>query len=117
MKIYLCVGTLQNIYFNVKDSGYFDKCNISLLNMRKSLRQIFFFLFSLQTHQSISWGFGAHLGTQKLLHFFNFKIYIPAILSTFYWDFKIIVHKIFNSKTFLHNNVCKNTLLQSFQVR
>ena len=29
--MYICMGTLQNIYFNMKDSGHFDKCNSSTL--------------------------------------------------------------------------------------
>ena len=34
--MYICVGTLQNIYFNMKDSGHFDKCNFWFLYLRKS---------------------------------------------------------------------------------
>ena len=33
--MYICVGTLQNIYFNMKDSGHFDKCNFWFLYLRK----------------------------------------------------------------------------------
>ena len=29
---YICVGTLQNINFNMKDPGNFDNCNILFLN-------------------------------------------------------------------------------------
>ena len=32
----ICVGISQNFYFNIKDPGIFDKCNIPFLNMRKS---------------------------------------------------------------------------------
>ena len=34
--MYICVGTLQNIYFNMKGSGHFDKCNFWFLYLRKS---------------------------------------------------------------------------------
>ena len=34
--MYICVGTLQNIYFNMKDSGHFDKCNFWFPYLRKS---------------------------------------------------------------------------------
>ena len=34
--MYICVDTLQNIYFNMKDSGHFDKCNFWFLYLRKS---------------------------------------------------------------------------------
>ena len=34
--MYICLGTLQNIYFNMKDSDYLDKCNFPFLHLRKS---------------------------------------------------------------------------------
>ena len=33
--IQICVGTLQIIYFNMKDSGHFDKSNFWFLYLRK----------------------------------------------------------------------------------
>ena len=34
--MYICIGTLLNIYFNMRDSGDFDKCNFWSLYLRKS---------------------------------------------------------------------------------
>ena len=34
--MYLCVGKLQNIYFNMKDSEHFSKCNFPILYLRQS---------------------------------------------------------------------------------
>ena len=33
--MHICVGTLQNIYINMKDSGHFDKCNFPFLLSEK----------------------------------------------------------------------------------
>ena len=61
--MYICVGTLTNIYFNMKDSDHLDKCNFPFLHLRKSR---VFIWFSLQIHYFVSRGSGAHLGPQKL---------------------------------------------------
>ena len=66
--MYLCVGKLQNIYFNMKDSEYFGKCNFPFLCLRQS-RVLVVLYFCLQIHYSVSQGSGAHLGLQKLSHF------------------------------------------------
>ena len=34
--MYICVGKLQNIYFIMKDSEHFGKCNIPFLYLRQS---------------------------------------------------------------------------------
>ena len=34
--MYLCVGKLQTIYFNMKDSEHFSKCNFPYLYLRQS---------------------------------------------------------------------------------
>ena len=34
--MYLCVGKLQNIYFNMKDSEHFSKCYFPFLYLRQS---------------------------------------------------------------------------------
>ena len=34
--IYICMDTLLNIYFNMKDSGHFDKCNFPFLYVRRA---------------------------------------------------------------------------------
>ena len=34
--MYLCVGKLQNFYFNMKDSEHFGKCNFPFLYLRQS---------------------------------------------------------------------------------
>ena len=34
--MYICVGKLQNIYFNMKDSEHFGKCNFPFLYLRQS---------------------------------------------------------------------------------
>ena len=60
--------TLQNIYFNMKDSGHFDKCNFWFLYLRKSRFYLFIWI-NLQIHYSKSQGSGTCLGPQKLLHF------------------------------------------------
>ena len=52
---YICVSTLQNIYFNITVSGKFDKF-------------VFQNWFSLQIHYSANQRSGAHLGPQ-VLHF------------------------------------------------
>ena len=35
--MYICVGTLTNIYFNMKDSDHLGKCNFAFLHMKKSM--------------------------------------------------------------------------------
>ena len=44
--MYICVGTLTNIYVNMKDSDHLDKCKIKGL--------YFFIWFSLQIHYFVS---------------------------------------------------------------
>ena len=66
--VHICVGKLQNIYFNMKDSGHFDKCNFHFLYLKKSSVYLFIW-FSFQIYYSVSRGSGACLGPQKLLHF------------------------------------------------
>ena len=34
--MYICMGTLTNIYFSMKDSDHLDKCNFPFLHLRKS---------------------------------------------------------------------------------
>ena len=34
--MYICMGKLQNIYFNMKDSEHFGKCNFLFLYLRQS---------------------------------------------------------------------------------
>ena len=34
--MYICVGTLTNIYFNMTDSDHLGKCNFAFLHMKKS---------------------------------------------------------------------------------
>ena len=34
--MYICVGTLTNIYFNMKYSDHLDKCNFPFLHLKKS---------------------------------------------------------------------------------
>ena len=41
--MYICVDKLQNIYFNMKDSEHFGKCNFPFLYLRQS-RALFFHL-------------------------------------------------------------------------
>ena len=43
--MYISVGTLTNIYFNVKDSDHLGKCNFAFLHMKKS--RVFISLFGL----------------------------------------------------------------------
>ena len=60
--MYICVGTLTNIYFNMKDSDHLDKCNFPFLHMRKSR---VFIWFSLQIYYFVSRGSGACLGPRS----------------------------------------------------
>ena len=47
--MYICVSPLEYIYFNMKDSGHFDKCNFHFLYLRKSGVLLFIWL-SLQIY-------------------------------------------------------------------
>ena len=52
--MYICVGTLQKVYFNMRDSGHFDKCNFPFLYVRKS-RVLFVHLVSFADKLGV-WG-------------------------------------------------------------
>ena len=80
--MYLCVGKLQNMYFNIKDSEHFSKCNFSFLYQRQS-KSYSFIYFCLEIHYSVSQGSGAHLGPQKLSHFYLSNMHFPTFLGTF----------------------------------
>ena len=77
----ICVGTLQNIYFKMKDSGHSDKCNIPFLNMRKSR---VLFVFSVQFADTLVCEPGV------LLHFL-----ISIYESSYYWALFVEISRQF----------------------
>ena len=83
-------------YFNVKESGHFDKFVFGLVCRYINL---------------LTRGLGSTLGPRSCC-IFNFKICIFLLSWALFVEIKQFYIKIFiNSQTFLCSNVCKNTLI------
>ena len=80
--MYLCVGKLQNMYFNMKDSEHFSKYNFSFLYQRQS-RVLFIHLLLFGDTLLCKPGSGGLLGPQKLSHFYLSNMHFPTFPGTF----------------------------------
>ena len=75
--MYICVGKLENIYFNMNNSEHFGKCNFPFLYLRQG--SYLFIYFCLQKHYSVSQGLGAQSAVTLLA--------IKCKFSLFSWYF------------------------------
>ena len=70
------------MYFNMKDSQHFSKCNFFFF-IRDNQGSYSFIYICLEIHYSVSRGSGACLGPQKLSHFYLSNMHFPTFPGTF----------------------------------
>ena len=93
---YICVGTLQNIYFNTKDSDHFLEMQYFLTQYEK-LRTLFILLvWFVDILVSVSCSLGSALGTRSCC-IFNFKICI-FLLFWAHYTYHTLQNIYFNKK-------------------
>ena len=95
--MYICVGKLQNIYFSMKDSEHFGKCNFPFLYLKKS-RVLFVYLLLFADTLLCKPGVWGPLGPQKLSHFQLSNVHFSTFSGIFFQKFNLhlcrYIHKI-----------------------
>ena len=98
--MYICVDKLQNIYFNMKDSEHFGKCNFPFLyETIKGL--VFFMYFCLLKHYSVSWGSKPKRALEAVT-----LLTVKYAFSHFSW------YLFFKSLTYIYVGTCTKYLFQ-----
>ena len=81
--MYIYVDALQNIYFNMKDSGHLTIFSFSIWENQGSY---LFIRFSLQIHYSVSQGSGVPLGPPEVVALltvkYAFSDFLPDTFSS-----------------------------------